>query len=91
MQTQNFNDMSMDTGAAGSAPTRDPAQRIDRAAQAAHDTVDRVQRRAVQLTDKASSEGERMYQATCSWISAHPMQAVGTALLAGYLFGRLRG
>lgn len=92
MQTQNFNDLSTDTGSAGGSPMsmRDPAEKIDRAAQSAHETVDRVHRRAMDLTERATTEGDRMYQATCNWIAAHPMQAVLGALVVGYLYGRVR-
>jgi hypothetical protein len=92
MQTQNFNDLSIDTGGAGGspAPMRDPAEKIDRAAQSAHETVDRVHRRAVEITERATTEGDRMYQATCNWIAAHPIQAVLGALVVGYLYGRVR-
>jgi hypothetical protein len=95
MQTQNLNDLTM--GAAGGEPagmrdlSRAPAEKIDRAAQTAHETVDRVSRRAVELTERATTEGERMYEATCNWVAAHPMQAVLGAFVAGYLYGRIRG
>jgi hypothetical protein len=95
MQTQNFDDLSTGGGAGGEPMgmrdrLRDPAQKIDRAAQSAHETVDRVSRRAVELTERATSEGERMYEATCNWVAAHPMQAVLGAFVAGYLYGRIR-
>lgn len=100
MQTQNYNDLSTGAGSAGGSPTMretvdktadKTAEKIDKAAQSAHDTVDRVHRRAVDLTDRATSEGDRMYQAACSWVSEHPMQAVAGALFVGYLYGRIRG
>jgi ElaB/YqjD/DUF883 family membrane-anchored ribosome-binding protein len=92
MQTQEFNDLSTDTGSAGGTPpsTRATGQKIDRAAQTAHETVDRVHQKATELTDRATTEGDRMYQAACNWISAHPMQAVLGALAVGYLYGRIR-
>jgi hypothetical protein len=92
MQSQSYNDLSTGQDSAGSTPTslRDPSEKIDRATQAAHETVDRVSRRALDLTDRATTEGERMYQATCGWIAAHPVQAVVGALVAGYLYGRIR-
>lgn len=86
MQTQNYGNDSMLDDVAGSAPRA----KLDRAATTAHDTVDRVHRKASEVTDRVSTEGERMYAETCDWISAHPMQAVAAALAAGYLFGRLR-
>jgi len=67
--------------------TRD---KLDQAASKAHDTVDRVHRSAVDMTDNVSTQGERMYQDACNWVAAHPLQAVAGALLAGYLFGRIR-
>jgi ElaB/YqjD/DUF883 family membrane-anchored ribosome-binding protein len=86
MQTQNYGTDSMLEDAAGSAPRA----KLDRAATAAHDTVDRVHRTASEMTDRVSTEGERMYAQACDWIAAHPMQAVAGALVAGYLFGRIR-
>ncbi|HVE50264.1 MAG TPA: hypothetical protein VNG69_11675 [Casimicrobiaceae bacterium] len=96
MQTQNYDNLSTGAGSAGGSPTmRDAADKttdkIEKAAQSAHDTVDRVHRRAVDLTDRATSEGDRMYQAACSWVSEHPLQAVAGALFVGYLYGRIRG
>jgi ElaB/YqjD/DUF883 family membrane-anchored ribosome-binding protein len=93
MQTQRFDDLGGDAGAAGSGPStmRDNTQeKMDRAAQTAHDTVDRVHRRTMELTDRATTEGERYYQQACSWISEHPMQAVLGAVFVGYLYGRIR-
>lgn len=99
MQTQNYDDMTTGAGAAGSSTTstgsdsmtrRDPAERIDRAAQTAHDTVDRVHRRALEMSERATTEGDRMYQASCAWVSAHPLQAVLGAFVAGYLYARMR-
>lgn len=86
MQTQNYGNDPLLNDAAGAAPQA----KIDRAATVAHDTVDRVHRKASEVTERVSSEGERMYAQACDWISAHPMQAVAAALAAGYLFGRLR-
>lgn len=74
----------------GDAAGAAPQAKLDHAANVAHDTVDRVHRKASEVTDRVSTEGERMYAQACGWISAHPMQAVGAALAAGYLFGRLR-
>ncbi len=86
MQTQNYgNDIA--SGSGSGEVTRD---QLDRAASKAHDTVDTVHRRATEVSDRVTSETDRVYQATCDWISAHPLQAVASAVFAGYLFGRLR-
>ncbi|HVF64083.1 MAG TPA: hypothetical protein VNE58_08820 [Casimicrobiaceae bacterium] len=93
MQTQNYrNDTLMDDAAGADMQNKvDQAQnRIDETASKMHDTIDRVHRTAADLTDRVSTDGERMYREACDWVSAHPMQAVGGALLAGYLIGRLR-
>ena len=86
MQTQNYGSDSMLDNAAGAAPQA----KLDHAANLAHDTVDRVHRKASEVTGRVSTEGERMYAQACDWVSAHPVQAVAAALAAGYLFGRLR-
>jgi ElaB/YqjD/DUF883 family membrane-anchored ribosome-binding protein len=86
MQTQNYGTDSMLDDSAGAAPRA----KLDQAATVAHDTVDRVHRKASEVTDRVSTEGERMYAQACDWIAAHPMQAVACALAAGYLFGRIR-
>lgn len=86
MQTQ-------DHGSAGgtlSGSSDVAREKLDRAASKAHDTVDTVHRHATEVSERVTSETDRMYQATCDWISHHPMQAVASAVLAGYLFGRLR-
>jgi ElaB/YqjD/DUF883 family membrane-anchored ribosome-binding protein len=82
MQTQNYTTDPMLDDAASA--------RLDQAATAVHDTVDRVHRKASELTDRVSTDGERMYAQACHWIAEHPMQAVAYAVLTGYLFGRLR-
>ena len=66
------------------------SSKLDRAAHAAHETVDRVHQRAAQVTDRVTSDGERMYADACDWVASHPVQAVAAALVAGYLIGRIR-
>ena len=66
------------------------SRKLDRAAQTAHETVDRVHHRAAQVTDRVTSDGERMYADACEWVASHPVQAVAGALVAGYLIGRIR-
>lgn len=87
MQAKNTYGEAEDAVSTTRTQTRD---KLDQAATKVHDTVDRVHRRAVDMTDNVSSQGERMYDDACNWIAAHPVQAVAGALLAGYLFGRIR-
>ena len=88
MQTQNYGNETTSLGGVGGEATR---ERLDRAATKAHETVDTVHRRASEVTDRVTTEGDRMYQATCDWIADHPMQAVCGALFVGYVFGKIRG
>jgi ElaB/YqjD/DUF883 family membrane-anchored ribosome-binding protein len=87
MQTQNSSKSS--TGAEGDVGSY-AQESLDQAASKVHATVDRVHRRATNLTDQVTSQGERTYQQACAWVSDHPLQAIGGALVIGYLFGRLR-
>ena len=91
MQTQNRSKSSMtDDPADVGSYAQESRDRLDQAASKAHETVDRVHRRATHLTDQVASQGERTYHQACAWVSEHPLQAIGGALAIGYLFGRLR-
>jgi ElaB/YqjD/DUF883 family membrane-anchored ribosome-binding protein len=91
MQTQNRSNNSTTTDAVDTgAYAQESRERLDQAASKVHATVDRVHRRATDLTDQVASQGERTYQQACAWVSEHPLQAIGGALAIGYLFGRLR-
>lgn len=65
-------------------------EKLDRAASSAHETVDRMHHKAHEMTDRLSTETDRYYQSATQWIAAHPMQALMGALVAGYVFGRMR-
>ena len=72
-------------------PTRDAArERIDAAADTVHSTVDRVHQRASDVADRVTRGTDRYVQSTAQWITEHPLQALFGAVLAGYLFARLR-
>jgi ElaB/YqjD/DUF883 family membrane-anchored ribosome-binding protein len=89
MQAQNSTTTTADV-AGGGTYAQESRHKLDQAASKAHDTVDRVHRRATDLTDQVASQGERTYQQACAWVSEHPIQAIAGALAVGYLFGRLR-
>ena len=82
------NDTSV-SGAFGGADAM-VTQKLDTAASKAHDTIDRVHRKATQVSDRVTTDGERMVEQACTWIAANPLKAVASALLAGYLFGRIK-
>ena len=89
MQTQNYGNDTGETSATGRT-FPDPQARLDQAASKAHETVDRVHRKATQVSDRVTTQGEEMYSDACNWVKAHPVQAVAGALFAGYLIGRIR-
>lgn len=37
----------------------------------------------------ATASHTRLIESTCNYVSAHPLQSLGLALLAGYLIGRV--
>lgn len=69
---------------------------VDRAASAAHSTVDRLASGANSVAGKFSDQAHRMSDAPLQaidhskvYIKDHPLQAVGFAVLAGFVLGRL--
>ena len=90
MQTQNSSKTLTADAAGAGTYAQESRERLDQAASKVHATVDRVHRRATDLSDQVASQGERTYQQACAWVADHPLQAVAGALAIGYLFGRLR-
>ena len=85
---------SVDNAAARAAEKAGPT--IDRIAQAAHQTVDRVAQAAAPTADWISENADQLRQQqeqlmeTCrSYVRERPLVALGVALGAGYLIGRL--
>jgi ElaB/YqjD/DUF883 family membrane-anchored ribosome-binding protein len=69
---------------------------VDRAATAAHSTVDKLANGASSVAGKVSDQAHRLTDAPLqavdyskAYIKDHPLQAVGTALLVGLVVGRL--
>ena len=86
--------LAVDTAASKVSEKAGPA--IDRAAQAAHQTVDRVAQAAAPAADWISQNAEQLKQQqemlvdSCrSYVRERPLAALGVALAAGYLIGRL--
>lgn len=69
---------------------------VDRAASAAHSTVDKLASGASSVAGKVSDQAHRLSDAPLqavdhsrAYIKDYPLQAVGVALLAGFVLGRL--
>ncbi len=86
--------LAVDTAASKMSEKAGPA--IDRAAQAVHQTVDKVAQAAAPAADWISQNAEQLKQQqemlldNCrSYVRDRPLAAIGVALAAGYLAGRL--
>lgn len=69
---------------------------VDRAASAAHNTVDKLASGASSVAGKVSDQAHRFSDVPLqavdhsrAYIKDHPLQAVGAALLVGWMVGRL--
>ena len=69
---------------------------IDRVAAMAHQAVDKAADAAAPTADWLAEQGESLNATqkkfvadTCSYISAHPLKAVASAVVAGFLISRL--
>jgi ElaB/YqjD/DUF883 family membrane-anchored ribosome-binding protein len=79
---------SSDMGTSGATQQR-ATETIDRIATSAHDTVDRLSARAASMADRMGSSSTQYYDQTREYVHANPMRALGIAVLAGFLLGRL--
>ena len=86
--------LAVDSAAAKATENAAPA--IDRAAQAAHQTIDKVAQAAAPAADWVNQNAEQLKQQQeallegCrSYVRDRPLVAVGVAIAAGYLIGRL--
>jgi len=85
---------AVDAAAAKASEKAAPA--IDRVARAAHDTVDKVAQAAGpaadwlnQSAEQLRRQQEQLVDGSRSYIRERPLVAIGVALAAGYLVGRL--
>jgi ElaB/YqjD/DUF883 family membrane-anchored ribosome-binding protein len=69
---------------------------IDRVAAMAHQAVEKAAGAAAPTADWLAEQGEslnttqkKLVADTCSYISANPLKAVGIAVVAGFLLGRI--
>src|SRR3982074_1464717 len=86
--------LAVDSAAAKATERAAPA--IDRAAQAAHQTVDKIAQAGAPAADSINQSAQQLNQQQearledCrGYVRARPLVAVGVALAAGYLVGRL--
>ncbi len=77
------------TSMSGSETQQRATETIDRLASRAHDTVDRVSAQASSMANRMGSSGEQYYEQTRQYMIANPMRALGIAVAAGFLLGRL--
>jgi ElaB/YqjD/DUF883 family membrane-anchored ribosome-binding protein len=103
MSNMNKTTTGVDTSAAGVQgninKAVDPAHRaVDKASGVAHETVDRLASSASRLAGRLDERTRGMSDAPMkAWdysknsVQEHPMQAIGVALLVGYVLGRLTG
>ena len=71
-------------------------QQLDRLAETAHGAIDRATQTAAQVAERFSEKGDELlemkddYLETArDYVKENPFMAVGIALAAGYLFGKI--
>jgi ElaB/YqjD/DUF883 family membrane-anchored ribosome-binding protein len=71
-------------------------QQIDRLADSAHGAIDRATQTAAQVAERFGARGEELlamkddYVETArDYVKENPLMALGIALAAGYLFGKI--
>jgi ElaB/YqjD/DUF883 family membrane-anchored ribosome-binding protein len=71
-------------------------QQLDRLAETAHGAIDRATQTAAQVAERFSEKGEELLEMKDDYIETareyvkeNPFMAVGIALAAGYLFGKI--
>jgi ElaB/YqjD/DUF883 family membrane-anchored ribosome-binding protein len=69
---------------------------IDRVAAMAHQAVDKAAGAAAPTADWLAEQGEslnatqkKLVADTCNYVSANPLKAIGIAVVAGFLLGRI--
>jgi ElaB/YqjD/DUF883 family membrane-anchored ribosome-binding protein len=71
-------------------------QQIDRLADSAHGAIDRATQTASQVAERFGEKGEELLamkddyvEAARDYVKDNPLMALGIALAAGYLFGKI--
>ena len=71
-------------------------QQIDRLAESAHGAIDRATQAASQVAERFGEKGEELLamkedylESARDYVKENPLMALGIALAAGYLFGKI--
>ena len=71
-------------------------QQIDRLSETAHGAIDRATQTAAQIAERFGARGEELYamkdeyvETAREYVKENPFMALGIALAAGYLFGKI--
>jgi ElaB/YqjD/DUF883 family membrane-anchored ribosome-binding protein len=71
-------------------------QQIDRLAESAHGAIDRATQTAAEVAERFGAKGEELWgmkdeyiDTTREYVKENPFVALGIALAAGYLFGKI--
>jgi ElaB/YqjD/DUF883 family membrane-anchored ribosome-binding protein len=71
-------------------------QQIDRLAESAHGAIDRATETAADVAERFGAKGEELWamkddylESTREYVKENPFMALGIALAAGYLFGKI--
>jgi ElaB/YqjD/DUF883 family membrane-anchored ribosome-binding protein len=71
-------------------------QHLDKLSESAHSAVDRATQTAAQLAERVGERGEELLamkddyvEQAREYVKENPIMAVGIALAAGYLFGKI--
>jgi ElaB/YqjD/DUF883 family membrane-anchored ribosome-binding protein len=71
-------------------------QQIDRLADSAHGAIDRATQTAAQVAERFGEKGEELLamkddyiETARDYVKENPLMALGIALAAGYLFGKI--
>jgi ElaB/YqjD/DUF883 family membrane-anchored ribosome-binding protein len=82
--------------AATTGSTGTQKQQIDRLAESAHGAIDRATQSASDVAERFSERGEELMamkddymEAARDYVKENPLMALGIALAAGYLFGKI--
>ena len=88
----------MATSSTSSTSGSAPQESIDRLSETAHSTVDRAAQAAAQAAEQFGARGEEWLamkdeyvEQAREYVKENPIVALGIALAAGYLFGKITG
>jgi len=82
--------------ASSTTTSNTPKHQIDRLGESAHSAIDRATQTAAQMAEQLGEKGEEYLEikdeyieSAREYVKANPLLAIGIALAAGYLFGKI--